>query len=345
MTERKLASIVTIDAIDPIEGADNIEVATVKGWKVVVRKGEFEVGQNAVYFEIDSALPLDKPEFEFLRPRGVKEVVHDGQEKEVHVLKTIKLRGQYSQGLLIPVADWEVDVMGVGADVSNLYGVFKYEPPIPAAMKAKAVGNFPTHIIAKTDAERVQNLTKHYASILEHPGGWYATEKVDGMSVTFLFTDNGERPVRLCTRNWEIEPNPDHAAMKALAESGMLGLHTPAGFIIQAELYGEGIQGNPLKINGNKLAVFGVYIYDHELESHAVPVLRALWPESVKKNAAPILDMKLPPTVQECVDQVDGLKSTINHARLAEGVVWHFVDGQRPCFKVINNKYLLKQKD
>lgn len=63
--ERKLASIQTILEINPIEGADNIVVATVLGWHCVVKKGEFNVGDKIIYIEVDSILPAT-PEFEFM---------------------------------------------------------------------------------------------------------------------------------------------------------------------------------------------------------------------------------------------------------------------------------------
>ena len=93
--ERKLASIQKVLDLQPIEGADVIEVATINGWKLVVKKGEFEVGDLAVYFEIDSFLPI-REEFEFLRKSSYKKM----GDKEGFRLRTIKLRGQISQGLL-----------------------------------------------------------------------------------------------------------------------------------------------------------------------------------------------------------------------------------------------------
>ena len=87
---RKLASIREISAIHPIPGADRIEVAQVDGWECVVQKGEFQVGQHIVYVEVDSIVP-DVPEFEFLRPRKFR-------------VRTIKLRGQVSQGLVLPLS-------------------------------------------------------------------------------------------------------------------------------------------------------------------------------------------------------------------------------------------------
>ena len=100
--KRKLVSIQTIDDIQPIENADNIEVALVGGWNIVIRKGEFKKGDKAFYFEIDSMLPLEDERFSFLEPRGNKEqngILY-------HRLKTAKLRGQISQGLLFPLNIW-----------------------------------------------------------------------------------------------------------------------------------------------------------------------------------------------------------------------------------------------
>lgn len=87
---RKLASIQRIISLSAIEGADKIEKAVVLGWNVVVKKGDFKVGDLCVYCEIDSILP-DKPEFEFLRDRKFR-------------IKTIKLKNQCSQGICFPLS-------------------------------------------------------------------------------------------------------------------------------------------------------------------------------------------------------------------------------------------------
>jgi RNA ligase (TIGR02306 family) len=88
---RKLASIQKIVDIRPIDGADKIEVAQVLGWEVVVaKKDEFKVGDLVIYIEIDSIVP-DKSEFDFLRDRKFR-------------VRTIKLRKQVSQGLILPLS-------------------------------------------------------------------------------------------------------------------------------------------------------------------------------------------------------------------------------------------------
>ncbi len=99
--ERKLASIRQISQLEPIEGADKIELATVDNWKVVVAKDVgHKVGDLVVYCEIDSFLPV-KPEYEWLRKSSYKKL-SDGTEG--FRIKTVKLRSQLSQGLILPLS-------------------------------------------------------------------------------------------------------------------------------------------------------------------------------------------------------------------------------------------------
>lgn len=331
---RRLVSREVITEIGPIPEADAIERARVRGWDVVVKKGETRVGDEVIYFEIDSALPLSDDRFTFLAPRGSKTLVTG---EKVHVLKTARLRGQYSQGLVLPVSAF-ADLDGVGDDeLADALGVTKYEPPVPASLSGQVRGAFPTALVPKTDAERVQNLVEAYDELLVN-GQWIATEKIDGSSVTYIVTGDRSDPLRVCSRNWELEPNPKLTSMQLAARHGLAGL--PAGTIIQGELYGEGIQGNPLKVKGAELAVFGVF-------RERVPVPRDEWPDQLAKLAAPVLDWAVPQSVEAAVAQVEGMKSAIRAGRKAEGVVWHEATGKpfdvlggRSCWKAINNKYL-----
>jgi len=132
---RKLASIQVIKELHPIEGADKIEVAKVLGWQLIVKKGEFSVGDRVVYIEIDSVLP-DKPQFEFFRARGTR-------------VRTIRLRGVVSQGLCLPLSILPpIDNMALneGVDVTNILEIEKYEPPIPACLTGVVKGKFPSFI-------------------------------------------------------------------------------------------------------------------------------------------------------------------------------------------------------
>ena len=123
-SERKLATIRKINELTPIEGADKIELATIDGWKVVVAKDvNHKVGDLIVYCEVDSFLPI-REEFEFLRKTSYKKM-SDGTEG--FRLKTIRLRGQVSQGLILPI-----NIFGdfgwtayEGIDVTEKLGIVK----------------------------------------------------------------------------------------------------------------------------------------------------------------------------------------------------------------------------
>jgi RNA ligase (TIGR02306 family) len=294
--ERKLASIQRIGKVLPIEGADAIEIVTVNSWKVVSKKGEFKEGDLCVYFEIDSFLPMEK-DFEFLRKSSYKKM----GDLEGFRLKTIKLRGQVSQGLCLPLSILEKEdemkigiskqpwgdqlqlgpyddaiVIEEGADVTEYMCVLKYEPPIPAELSGKVKGGFPG-FIRKTDEERIQNMTKEYDSMRDKH--YYVTEKLDGSSATYYFRDG---VFGVCSRNLELadpgefeqgtiigddgveRPKKENTFWKVAKELSIrekLSSLTE-NYAIQGELIGEGIQGNPYKIKGHTLRLFNVFNID-----------------------------------------------------------------------------------
>ena len=113
-TIRKMASIQHISSLEPIENSDLLEVAMMKGlgWKVVVKKGEFSVGDTVIYFEIDSAINVKDliAPLQFLADKGTKKLFTGRTpdtstfSEEYVRIKTIKLRGQISQGLILPLS-------------------------------------------------------------------------------------------------------------------------------------------------------------------------------------------------------------------------------------------------
>lgn len=320
--ERQLATRVVISDIQHIEGADAIETATVRGWNIVVRKGEFSIGDSVIYFEIDSALPLDDPRFAFLEPRGIK--VLDG--KNFHVLKTIRLRGQISQGLVLP-ADQFTD---------GLPEIEKYEKPVPMDGE-NLIGQYPHAWAIKTDAERIQNLGNFMEKI--NSLTWTATEKIDGTSTTYI-NDGGV--LRIASRNYELDAKPDLLRSKVAAELNLLEI-LPEGHAIQGELFGPNIQGNPLQVTSVQFRAFNFFKQGQIISYDE-------WPEALVAIRVPTLDLDLPDTVESIVEQADNLKSAISPSRRAEGIVWHcgtpqqFL-GTRDGFKAISNTYLAKLKD
>jgi RNA ligase (TIGR02306 family) len=321
---RQLVTLENISEINEIPGADAIEVAKVRGWNVVVKKNEFKVNDEVLYFEIDSFLPISDPRFAFLEPRGVR--VQDGVTG--HVLKTVRLRGQYSQGLIKPVSEFP----------EGIPNIVKFDPPLPAGLEGSVEGQFLYDFAPKTDAERIQNLGRVLKEINSHE--WIATEKIDGTSTTIV-NDNGE--IRICSRNWEIS-RP--SARFDLADKLDLVNKLPINHTLQGEYFGENIQSNPLGIKGTDFRAFNLY---KKTENGPQVIPFSEWPAALVPLQVPVLPLTLPNTIDDIVEQADGLKSQIAPQRLAEGIVWQGPKGfdflgNRPGFKAISNKYLAKQK-
>lgn len=348
---RKLATVEVLSDVRPIEGADMIVAATVRGWTVVVKKGEFSPGDECVYFEIDSFLPASDERFQFLLTRGQK-TLPDGSTG--HVLKTAKLRGVFSQGLALPRGEFpEMADANVGDDVSERLGVFKYEPPIPASLAGRVVGAFPSWL-AKTDEERVQNLVFELPSFF--PNGvfeeWEAYEKIDGSSVTVFFEEDGT--LRVASRNWVVEETDDNTMWRVVRELGIPERMSESGIVaVQGEVFGPGIQGNPLKMVKHQFRVFDVWVANPDNVGQAERLGSLFYPGWVNGLRVPRREdiegklAGLPVSPQLFVDAVNKMKSVITPGATAEGVVFRhptqtFIGGSKASFKAINNTFLLK---
>ena len=344
---RKLASIRTIIDILPIAGADMIELAIVDGWNVVVAKeAGHQIGNKVVYCEIDSFLPVE-PEFEFLRKTSFKKM----NEVEGFRLKTIKLRGQISQGLILSLPDainvikrrqFHIDseLISVGLDVTELLGIQKYEPPIPADLAGKVKGLFPS-FLRKTDEERIQNLKTEYEEWRTSGKTFYVTEKLDGSSATFYIKDD---VFGVCSRNLELLETEGNTFWKVARE---LDLETKmrnfgGDFSLQGELIGNGIQGNPYKITGQSVRFFNVYDIESSeyLSLHQFKFIT----NTLGLETVPVLneDFTLPKEVDELLSYAEN-KSVLNPQFDREGVVIRSTD-RTVSFKCISNKFLLKEK-
>jgi RNA ligase (TIGR02306 family) len=337
-TERKLASVVKIVDIQPISGADSIVVATVKGWKVVVKKDEYKVGDLAVYYEIDSFLPV-RPQFEFLRKSSFKRM----GSTEGFRLKTIKLRGQISQGLLTPIPA-DISDPKEGDDLTEALGIVKYEPPIPAQLAGKIKGTFPS-FIPKTEEIRIQNFESEvgFSPVGERA---YVTEKLDGTSFTCYFKDG---VFGVCGRNWELSETDDNSLWRMAKMLELKEKMTKHGknIALQGELIGAGINGNLYGLSDHKLFFFTGYDIDKRrrmffdelewvlfgLDLQMVPVLEKYG--FVIPNESNIVDYML--------RYAEG-KSVLNMEVDREGVVVRGLEKEF-SFKAISNTYLLGSKD
>lgn len=181
--KRRLATVQRVNKITPIENADNIELAHVLGWQCVVAKHEnIKIGDLVVYFEIDSVLPEEEC-FEFLRERKFR-------------IRTIKLRKQISQGLVIKLSTlpkkWKRGDLKVGDDLTDIIGVKKYEMPTKRSHvnREKVKINPLPDYVHKTGAERIQNI-----NIKELFKGKeiVVTEKLDGQSTSFAYNQDLDR--------------------------------------------------------------------------------------------------------------------------------------------------------
>ena len=349
--ERKLSTIRKIKEINPIEGADAIELAVVDGWQVVVAKNAgHQVGDLVVYCEIDSFLPIE-PEFEFLRKSSYKKM----GDQEGFRLKTIKLRGQISQGLIlpysvIPIAQFATAAdLPEGMDVSEMLGIVKYEPPIPAQLAGRVKGTFPS-FLRKTDEERIQNLEKEYTEwTLSSKHQFYATEKLDGSSFT-CYIKNGEFGV--CSRNMDLLETEDNTfwavARKLDLENKLRSFGKNICF--QGEMVGSGIQGNHYNMKDQTVFFYNIFLIDEreyvgydefrnmlfDLDLACVPVLS--YPFNFPADSVAAL-----PTVSALLRSAEG-KSVLNDKVEREGLVIRSMD-RTISFKAISNKFLLGEKD
>jgi RNA ligase (TIGR02306 family) len=236
---RKLASIQEVQELSPIPGADSIETARILGWYVVVKKGQFVVGEPVVYIEPDSILP-EKPEFEFLHTSKFR-------------IKTVRLRGQVSQGIAFPMEIAGED-LPIGEDVTERLGIIQYEMPVPAELAGQVVGPWP-YYIPKTDESRIQSCPwiLDQNEFIE----WYATEKLDGSSMTAWKDANGV--LNVASRNvWLAESESN--SFWAMARKLDLRTNLPPGKCIQGELIGPGTgHGDYLGLGHQEFRVFNAF--------------------------------------------------------------------------------------
>lgn len=344
---RKMASVVEITGVSPIEGADAIEAAHVNGWTVVTRKGEYQIGDLAVYVEIDAFLPRGNPAWEFLMARGVK--TFDGVEG--HVLRTIRLRKQLSQGLLLPVAtlnavnqeNTELAFALVGDDVSERLGITKYEPPLPACLAGQARGLFLSNV-PKTDQERVQNISEGKLGYWHHAGvQWEVTEKLEGSSMTVAIVDN---EFHVCSRNLDLKETEDNTFWKVARAQRIEDLMREQGIFgvaLQGELVGDGVQGNIYGIHGHDFFIFDAY--DIAKGQYLLPAERRELVAHLGLKHAPVLDQAFnePLSREGYLKLADG-EATFRRGVAREGIVFKASNDPQLSFKAVSNAYLLKQK-
>ena len=347
---RKLASVQCVWSVEPIEGADRIELAHVLGWQCVVNKGEFKPMDLGVYFEIDSFLPI-RQEFEFLRAGSYKKTDIMG---EGFLLRTKKFRGQISQGLLLPLTAFPElvdECWEPGDDVTEILGVRKYEIEERATTGGNVIGTLP-YDVPHTDETRVQaepELIQEFAGM-----DYYISTKMDGSSHSVSIDENG---FHVTGHNYEYKNDDSSAFYRFVNAMGIqermeryveaCSLHS---LTIQGEFCAPGIQQNRLKLQRPEWYVFTVRVDGKRVGLAEMGMIC----DELGLTTVPIEEIggDLPsiyPTVESLLERADG---NYPNGGKKEGIVIRPVIpvysptiGAELSMKVVNNKYLLKNAE
>lgn len=332
---RKLASVRRISDLLAIKDADRIELAIVDGWQVIVKKGEFSVGDLAVYFEIDSWVPNSIAPF---LTKGKEPRQFNGVPGER--LRTVKMKGVLSQGLLLPIKEAQVynHLLNEGDDLTEHLNIQLYEKPLPAQLAGTAKGNFPS-FIPKTDQERVQNIKRNLEKYALNNYLWEVSEKLDGSSMTVYIKDD---IFGVCSRNLDLKETEENTfwktARKYNFEEKMRGF--TGNFALQGEMVGPGIQGNSYNLSQVQFFLFDVF--DIDQQQYLLPDMRIAIAKALDIPHVPVYCFAGTPTLEEALQMAEG-KSVINPNVEREGFVLKSMTSD-DSFKVISNLWLLGEK-
>jgi RNA ligase (TIGR02306 family) len=245
--ERALATIRTVETIIPIEGADKIVLVTLKdlGWRTVMQKAVAKPGLKVVYFEVDSLLDPGDARYSFLADSRFR-------------VKTIRLRGAYSQGLAMPLSAFpEITSDEDEFDVTTMLNVGKYELADDIDLEGSKAGAFPG-FLNKTGLKRIQTLSKKaFEEFIEHPAD--VTVKLDGSSTTFYLYQG---KFGVCSRNRELSETTTNTLWKMARKYGMEEKLRGSGWpeiAISAELVGPKIQKNRAGFKSLALRVYRIF--------------------------------------------------------------------------------------
>ncbi|ADF58192.1 Putative RNA ligase [Pseudomonas phage JG004] len=373
--DRVLARVVRIDDVKTHPNADSLDLALVGGWQCVIKRGEYQAGDLAIYIEVDSMVPVDNPIFEFLRGRN--RVEQGG--KEYSRIKTMKLRKELSQGLIVPVHAAGSPEPKVDEDVTDRMGILKYVKPseqvaINGGNKGSRTGTsklgFP-NFIPKTDQARVQNIQMAYDQAHQKGEKFEVTFKLDGSSLTIWHKD-GE--VGVASRNvgfrledekigffaavknffkglgWKRVIKKDSNHFTAMAEELDLGKRLREfglNIALQGELVAPNIQGNFEGVDKPEYYVYDIYnISDSRycLPAERLAILNTLnqlGGETVKHVPVYMWGVGVPKDMQLVIKMASG-ESALN-GKYREGLVFKSMSRDF-SFKVISNEYLLKEE-
>jgi len=341
---RQLASIKKIQEIRSIPGADRICQYRIDGWWVIDKIDQYSIGDSVVYCEIDSWIPNQLAPW-LSKDREPKE--YDGIKGER--LKTIKMKGVLSQGLILPmssiVSQYGISSYYEGMDLTETLGIVKYEPPIPAQLAGLIKGNFPS-FVPKTDQTRIQSLGKELNSWIENNLSFEISEKNDGSSMTLLIND-GE--IQVCSRNLSLKEDYNNTFWKVAIDEKLIDKikdyyeETKNNIALQFELIGPKIQSNPYKLDKFKATLFD--IFDIDQQCYLTSEKRIEFCQKYNIEHIKVIDnnfvMTSDITIDKLLEMAEG-KSYLNSKTEREGLVFKCLTDSSITFKAISNKFLLK---
>ena len=374
--ERVLVYLALVDDIQEItflnnegelETCANIIKLTTSGWNLVVQRDRFNVGELFVYCETDCVLPKDIPLFSFLEGKRIKTkklkgVVSQGVAFTIpeilDVIQQLDNEGKLTQGIFDEILYTEYTE---GDDWTELVGATKYDEYSTdkagnnalKQMPADVRGKFPS-FIPKTDEERIQNLTKElkYDWVAKRV---IAREKVHGSSITLyakVDPAHEDLPSRLdfgiCSRNFELHLHSHET--NNYVKAGLSSLHKllshcleyKESIALQGELLGPGINGNPYNLLDFKILFFTAYEINEKYRYSDKELCELL--NILELDNCPLVDtFELSGEIDTLLSKADA-KSEVYNKYDREGIVVRGVDDNF-SFKVISNKWLLKEKD
>ena len=348
--DRELATVVKILTIEPIKGADFIELATVLGYQCVISKSDnFKPNDLVIYFRVDSILDITDPNMDFMAESKGR-------------LKTMRKKNVLSQGLLAPLS-WLINrdngkyneeyitSLVEGDDVTLHMGVKKYVAPeelgqyISSRTKVKGIfddrEDFPD-FLKKTDEYRLQDKPRYMIELQKKP--IIITRKEDGQSGTFFLKDG---KFGICGRNYMwIQPSNDARTYYHIAEKyGMEEKLRSIGrnIAIQGEIIGPKIGGNRLNQAEYTFEVFKIWDIDNKmfLSWNEVKSICA------KHDLMTVPELKWPInkelTVKNFIEFTEDVKY-VNYGKgiFGEGIVVQTLEPPISSFKIVSRKYLEK---
>ena len=362
---RKLARKVVVDSTSPIEGADRIELAHIGGWQCVVPKGQFKAGDNGVYFEIDSALPVDDPRYEFLKKSSYKEFKDDnGNVLEACIrIRTQEFRKKLSQGLLLPIMPTEeypegefpeIADIALGDDCTEALHVQHYDKIMSKYIKCDDAKGMLPGWIPSTELERIQNLPQYFE---EKKGMEFeVTRKIDGQSMTVFYAPvfRPDDPYGVCSHELELKTDGDSQFVKLANQLDLRGKleqyykETGVELAIQGELHGLGIQKNRDKLTDVQFRVYSIYNISKQM--YLSPDERHAWCEKYDVPHVPVIARHFKPfdTFKDMDEMLVFSDGETENKNPREGLVYkQEAVGDEPyiqpvLFKVVSNLYLKK---